>query len=645
MAMARFEIVERQPFEHESFDQPYERIDAVAHYAVDPTAPANASIVDLALAPRDEAGLVPFNGDVTILRPLDGGRRMALVEVPNRGRRTSMSTFNRAPAVLQPTAEIDPGDGFLMRHGFTVVWCGWQWDVPRSPARMGLTPPMVDEQAELQLRLQLHERHETVDLTDHHVGVVGGHDPIPTIDVDDDTAVLLVRDGVWGEATVVDRSRWRFPDATHISLDGGFETGRIYDLIYRTPTIPVGGAGLLAVRDFGRFLRTGTGTGTGTSDVTAADLGLAIDHTLVTGQSQCGRFLRSFLHLGMNKGEDGQPAYDGVMAHIAGGRRGEFNHRLGQPSVQPTPSFGHLFPFADEPQTDPRTGRTAGLLDAQRELGAMPKVIYSNTGAEYWRGDASLSHTSVVDGSDVDPPDDTRHYMLSSTQHGAGALPLMDESPFGSSGANHFNIVDHTPLLRAIVMNLAAWVSDDVAPPPNAVPRLDDGTAALRADVLRQHRPEVAKADPDKLNTVRPLDLGPRVDEGIGRYPAQPMGDPYPAVVSAVDADGNEIAGIPMPDVTSPIATHTGWNPRRADTGGAGEILEYLGSTVPFSPDEIATRYADEAGYLALIEQNAKELVARRHLLPEDVATCIRIAAKRYQALVGHKESAAGGRQ
>ena len=377
MALVRLDVTSRAPYPFAARSSgdgdprwTYERIDAVAHYAVDPADRCNAGIVDLTTATTGDDGLVHFEGDVTILRPADGGRRTAVVEIPNRGRRTLFGLYNRAAPILEPTAEIDPGDGFLLARGFTVAWCGWQWDVPRSPARMGLTAPVAEVAGRLQLRLQLHQPTASVSLTDHHTGPLGNHQPIPTAALDDPDALLLVRDGLDGDAATVDRSSWRFTDHTHVELDGGFEPGRIYDLLYTTPSCPVAGAGLLAARDLGTYLRANE----------------PVDHLIATGQSQCGRFLRTFLHLGLNLGEDGNPAYDGVLAHIAGGRRGEFNHRLAQPSVQPTPSFGHLFPFADEPQTDPRTGATAGLLDRQHARGAVPKVIYTNTSSEYWRG-------------------------------------------------------------------------------------------------------------------------------------------------------------------------------------------------------------------------------------------------------------------
>ena len=244
----------------------------------------------------------------------------------------------------------------------------------------------------------------------------------------------------------------------------------------------------------------------------------------------------------------------------------------------------------------------------------------------------------MVDGSDVEPPPTTRHYLLSSTQHGPGALPLITESMFGSKGGNAFNVVDYTPLLRAAMMNLAGWIEEGIEPPPNAVPSTAAGTAATRQAVLAKLAAldgptPVVLPTADGLATIAPLDLGPDAEAGVGTFPAVVVGEPYPCTVSDVDADGNEVAGIAMPDVTVPVAAHTGFNPRHPDTGGIGQILDYVGSTVPFPPAAILERYGTEDAYLAKITDAAERLVLDGYLLPEDVAVCRRIAAKRFRAL------------
>ena len=653
MAVERLEITRREPYlDGRAFPGggAYERVDALAHYAVDPEHAANRRIVDLDLAPRGDDGRVRFSGDVTLLLPAAGGNRALLLEAPNRGNRILTRSFNRAPFELVPTDHIDPGDGFLMRHGWTLGWCGWQWDVPKPSPRLGLAAPRVPAAAlgddtPMQLRLQPDRPTPCFALTDHHVGSIGNHRPIPARDAGDPAARLLVREHLHAAPETIPRERWRFArdddgapvaDAAHVWLDGGFRPGLIYDLLYTPAECPVTGAGLLALRDLAAFLRRDA----------RSPLAGRVDHVIGEGISQCGRLLRSFLHLGLNADESREPAFDGLLVHIAGGRRGEFNHRYAQPSVQPTPGFGQLFPFADAPQHDPLTGREAGLLDAQRAAGCMPRIVYTDTSAEYWRGDAALAHLQLDGARDAEPPPGVRRYLFAGTQHGPGVLPFADVSMFGSHGSNAFNVVDYRPLLRAALANLLAWVRAGVEPPPSVFPRVADGTAVTRDAAIAALAgiPGLALPAPDRLPAIFPLDLGPDAARGIGRFPAGRTGPAYPALVSAVDTDGNETGGVRMPDISVAVATHTGFNVRHPDSGGAGQILEYVGLTLPFPRDDaargaagdprasIASRYAGRDDYLARVRDAAAALVADRLLLAEDVEVCVAIAAERWDA-------------
>jgi hypothetical protein len=168
----------------------YERIDAVVHYAVSPGHPSNRGVVDLELAERGEDGLVHFSGDLTILRPIEAaaGNRALLLQVPNRGRRL-LGRFHMSEGEKGDDGAILPGDGFLFRHGWTIVWAGWQWDVPVTPERhrIGLAAPQVPAAARtphsrMQLRYQLDRDHACLPLTDHHVGDLGRHKAIPAAD-------------------------------------------------------------------------------------------------------------------------------------------------------------------------------------------------------------------------------------------------------------------------------------------------------------------------------------------------------------------------------------------------------------------------------------------------------------------------------
>ena len=661
VALTRLEIVRREPFEDgKAFGETgaYERIDAIAHYAVDSAHPANAGIVDLDRAERAPDGKVRFSGDATFLVPVDPARanRTLLLDVPNRGNRIAMRSFNMASFDLMPTDEITSGDGFLLEHGWCIAWCGWQWDVPYPSVRLGLRAPVVPRTdrtpaGRMQLRIQPDVVTDTFALTDQHVGSVGNHAPIPADDPTGTNAVLWVREHLFDDAPVrIPRDQWAFvrgsggegdvpaPDAGSVRLAGGFEPGRIYDLVYTPAECPVVGAGLLAVRDLAAWARA-------SADAPTAG---RVDHVIGKGVSQCGRFLRTFLHAGLNRDEDGSLVFDGVHVHVAGGRRGEFNHRYGQPSVQPTPSLGHRFPFADEPQTDPHSGHRAGLLDRQRACGCMPKLFYTDTSSEYWRGDAWLTHCDLESGDDVEPPAGVRRYLFASTQHGPGVLPFTAQSMFGSHGGNCLNVVDYRPLLRAALENLRRWIANGIEPPESVFPRMNDATAAAREDVLSVLAgiPGLALPRADRLPSLAPMDLGAHADDGVPDLPARFTGAPYPTCVSAVDAFGNELGGLRMPDVEVPVATHTGFNPRHADTGGDGQILEYLGSTIPLARTaaareaasdprpSIAERYASRDAYLAEVRVAAQRLVDACYLLAGDIELCVTLAAERHDAVV-----------
>ena len=653
MALVELEIRKRQPFaDGRAFGEfgAYERIDGIARFAVDPAHPANQAIVDLGKAERDAAGRVHFLADFCVLQPADParGRRALLFDILNRGLKGAVRRFNLAPQPAVPSAAIDPGDGFLMRHGWTVGWCGWQWDVFRSDALLGIDVPQALGEDGKPITGTVAVEFQPNSVLADHLLADRIHQPFPTVDLDDPDAVLTVRAWQGGERTTVPRGQWRFakdeggqpvPDAEYVWLEGGFQPGFFYEVIYRTNNCPVAGCGLLAMRDFSSFLRFAA---EGDGNPCAGRLDRAHSY----GISQSGRFLRLFLSLGLNLDEAGRQVFDGMIPQVAGGRRGQFNQRYAQPSDQSMPSFGHLMPFADDPQTDPLTGESAGLLDRQRQLGGVPKIVTINTSAEYWRGDASLVHTDLADTRDVEPPPEVRCYLLSSTQHGRGAVPLVHESgDEGSRGANGLNAVNYDPLVRAALMNLDRWVSEGTEPPPNAFPRIADGTAVTPEEALARFHaiPGAVVADPERRLMVWRTDVGPEAANGVMQAPAS-LGGRYQNYVSALDPDGNEVAGIRMPDVAVPVATYTGWNPRAPETGGKGQINLMQGSTFPFAAtraereqrgdprSSIEERYRDREDYLAQVRAAAEALVQQRYLLAEDVDLAVRLAGERYDA-------------
>lgn len=640
----------------------YERIDGLLTFAVDPENSVNRDIIDLAAATRDADGRVRFQADFCLLQPSDptAGNRRALVELPNRGRKLAPRLFNRAVMDVPPTANIPPGDGFLFRHGWTVAWIGWQWDVYRSEALMGLIPPFALDGGEPIRGQTVVELHPNLPTTTFLLAS-RQHRPYPAADLDQPDAVLTVQGWEDGPRSVVPRGQWRFarevdgqpvPSAEHIYLEGGFEPGRIYHVVYETAGAPLVGAGLLAVRDVASFLRYD-----GPPNPSAGRL----DYVYGFGMSQTGRMLRHFLHLGLNVDEEGRPAYDGLNPHVAGARRGEFNHRFGQPSSQSTPSFGHRFPFADEALADPFGNGTGGLLDTQRARGHVPRIFYTNTSAEYWRGDGALVHTDPRGTADLDDAPESRTYLFAGTQHGPSGVPQTRlNTNDGGQGRYGFNTIDYSPLMRAALTNLDAWASRGVEPPAGAHPLLAEQTAVKRSEVLRTFAefPDVELPDVERLPVLRTVDLGPDARRGIGRYPSV-EGETYPALVSAVNEDGNELGGIRLPDVTAPLGTHTGWNPRDPVTGAGEQILPMQGFTRWFAltreeraaagdpRTSIEERYSGLGDYQARVRSAAEALVAQRFILLEDVETLVADATERWHYATsrdGHVAAATAAR-
>jgi hypothetical protein len=651
MPLVRFEIAARVPYaEARRFGAvgAYEQLDGTAHFAVDPNHPANARICDLKLAPRTAAGLVAFTADLSLLRPVEAAKAngRCIVELPNRGRRRVVAMMNGAP----PDAPVGPqphaGDGFLFARGYSVASIGWQWDVYPSPELLGLAAPSAMRGGnpiggQTMVEMRPNERGTTRLLADRI------HRPLAAAAGEQPNARLLVRDWEDGEDTLIPRARWRFaretaagavePSREHVWLEDGFEPGRIYQLVYDTDRAPVAGLGLLAARDVAGFLRT-------PSPVNAN--GHGVRTLILYGISQTGRMQRHFLSLGLNRCEDGSRAYDGLHVHIAGARRGAFNHRFAQPSNQTTPLWGHVFPFADVVTSDPLTGRTGGLLDGLAAVGDLPKIISTDSAAEYWRGDAALAHIDVAGRHDLPEHPLTRRYLFAGAQHTPGYLGQSRTNPGTGTIARYpINVVNYLPLHRAALVNLDRWITEDIDPPPSRHPRLGDATAVKREEVLASfgRLPGFTPPDPQRLPFVRTVDMGSDEATGIGRYPAQ-EGAFYPALVSAVDADGNETAGIRMPDISVPVGTHAGWNPRDPITGSPEQIVPMNGLTLWFAADEatrvasgdprksLAERYRDEADYRARVRAAALKLAAERYLLEEDVEPVVEAAIARYRA-------------
>ena len=652
MPVARLEITSQRPFaDGQSFGEvgPYTQVDGTAHFAVDPLHPANETIADITLAPRNGQALVEFSADFRILRPEepDKGNGRLLLDVLNRGKALALRNINSAPDIA-PDAPLHPGNGFLMRQGYTLVWCGWQHDVPDAPGLLRIHAPEAMEggkavSGRIVVTFQPNAVVESQYLSDRM------HRAYPADRLEDWESVMTVQDDEDAREQVIPRKQWwfarledgrRIPDPCYVHLEAGFQPGKVYQVIYTTTGAPVVGLGLAATRDIASHLRF--------------EGEARLLHAYVFGVSQSGRFLRSFLYHGLNYDEAGRAVFDGFIPHVAGGKRGEFNQRFAQPSSQATRSVNSLFPFADSPQTDPDTGLTDGLLSRLESQGELPKVMYTYTSSEYWAGHGALVHTDLEGQRDVEPPDAVRVYAFAGTQHALGALPLTDVDPVdGYRGAHTFNCIEYRSLLRAALANLDRWVSDGQAPPPSQFPRIADGTAVPPAGTAPGLETVPGVKLPRPLRKFTRLDFG--LDPGVPTVVPAAIGRDFPCLVSQVDADCNEVAGIRLPLVSVPLATHLGWNRRHADIGGEGQALStggasggtLRGSSIPFAArrsereaagdprPSIEERYSSRQGFIGQIEDAARQLVADGYLLEEDVEPLVAQAAEHYEAMAG----------
>lgn len=309
----------------------YEKISGRVYVTVDPAIDANLIITDIDKAPVNENGLVEFSSEFYILKPkvVGRGNGSLLLEVGNRGGKGLLSFFNLAARSSDPETAEDFGDGFLMRKGFTLVWVGWQWDTPEVEGRMRMFPPIAIENGRairglVRSDFVPRERESDHSLADRN------HIAYPVADPDAAENVLTVRDDVEAERSVIPRSQWKFarveggkvvPDPRRVYLESGFEPFRIYEVVYVSENPPIVGLGPGAVRDVVSHLKY---DGAPELDIPND----ALDRALGFGISQSGRFLRTFLYYGFNEDESRRRVFDGILAHVAGGGRGSFNHRF-----------------------------------------------------------------------------------------------------------------------------------------------------------------------------------------------------------------------------------------------------------------------------------------------------------------------------
>ena len=626
----------------------FERIEGTIYFAIDPTNPANRIITDIDFAPRNADGKVEFRSDFYLIKPKDitRGNGTLFYEVSNRGGKGMLGYYNNASGSRAPQTDEEMGDGFLLEQGFTLLWLGWQFDVPLRDGLVRVYPPVATDngapitglvRSEVIVRELAYDR----SLADR------SHQPYAVVNPNDPANVMTVRDTVEGPRRVVPRDQWRFArrtesgaivaDPTRVYLDGGFQPHKIYDVVYVAQDPPLVGLGPAAVRDTVSHLKYAA----------APELSIApgtLDRAIAWGVSQSGRFLRTFLYHGFNADEAERKTFDGVMAHVAGGGRGSFNNRFAQPSRDGHPFLNKLyptdiFPFTDVTQTDPETDMRDGLLAAIKPA-HMPKLFHTNSSYEYWGRAASLIHTSL-DGTEDSPlQDNVRIYTFAGGQHGPGRFP-----PRQSSGQQLSNPNDYSWFLRSLLLAMNRWTTDGTPPPASMYPRVADGDLVPHQQFTFPEIPGVTQ--PATPHLAYRVVYGPEFrTRGIVTVEPPEVLSTFPILVPQVDTDGNETGGLMMPEVAVPLATYTGWNNFRPESGPVDVLSSMQGSYIPFARTRtqreqrgdarlsIEERYHSRAEYLGRVSDAALALVEDGYLLAADLSPILTQAGRHWDYLM-----------
>ena len=642
--VVRFELleVESPTFDGRRFGEvgQYEKLIGLMTLAVDPDDPHNASVVDLELAPRNADGRVEFVAEVAILKPVDlrQGNRRIFYEVVNRGRKIGLGLMNDAPRLNGPTAAADAGNGFLMRQGYTVVWSGWQGDMEPGEGRMGLTVPTLTAVSGV-------NREEFI--FDHEIDPVVATLSYPTADLDPAKATLTVRprqhdarvtpaDLSFDYLMVLRAGMWfRSPHQILIERPAGFDAGAIYEFIHAAKNPLVMGLAFASVRDVTSFLRHRSEDTVGNPNPLSAGGVPLIDRVYALGISQSGRFLRDMLYQGFNEDEAGLVVFDGLIPDVAGARRTWVNRRFAQPGRFSLEHEAHLqpgdqFPFAYNILTDAITGQRDGILARCQAAANCPKIMHVDTATEFFQARASLIVTDT-NGQPIELPSNVRAYLISSAPHSNPIDAVVGPTAHCQQSSNPLHAGGP---MRALLVALDDWVSRGTQPPASRFPSRREGTLVTpnRESVGFPEIPGVAYDG--RINELH-----------LVNYGVQPPteGAQYPVFVPRVDSDGNDGAGIRMPEVEVPVATYLGWNLRRKGHA-EGSLCGVTGSTIPFAGTEaerievgdprrsLQERYASREDYARQVADAARRLVEQRLLLQEDAERMISRARARAQA-------------
>jgi Alpha/beta hydrolase domain len=621
---------------------PYVQLTALARYEIDPKDPRNHDIVDLDLAPRNKNGKVEFASDVVILAPANLAKANGAIfyDVNNRGNKLALGMFNRAPGGPAPDAKNPAGDGFLMRKGYTVVWSGWDGELMAGGGRLLLQPPQARMDGKLVRGIVRQETSSDANVKSMPLSRRPNHGSYPPTKEGLEKAVLTKRPTENGKREVVPHEKWKLVQGSiadlnvggaaqtlpqiSLEMEGGFEPGALYELIYEGEGSLVQGTGFASVRDLISFLRYNA---TEQNPFRKPDGKPIINRAYCFGVSQSGRFQRHLLYQGFNEDVQGRIVFDGLIPHVAGGGLGFFNHRFAQPNRHNGQHEDHLypadvFPFTYGPSTDPYLKKSDSILGRYAKSKSQPKVMHTQSAAEYWHRAGSLVHTDPLGTADAEIPANVRIYAFGGTQHGPAAFP-----PAKGISDNHANFGDYRPLLRALLVAMDEWVKDGKEPPPSIYPRVSERSLVAWTQEATGFPMIPGVRFPNVIQQPSYNDYGPDflTKKIVSIEPPKVIAE-YKALVPRSDADGNDVGTLLPPEVAVPLGTYTGWNLRRKEFGADGSLTSLQGSFIPFPQTTnktdprtpISKRYGDVKNYKMHLDDVCGNMVKERYLLAED---------------------------
>src|SRR5882762_1166862 len=677
-------------------DMPYETIAGRAFGELDPNDPRNAIIQDIELAPKNAKGKVEYMATFFIVKPIDMSRASGIMwhDVPNRGGRLTLAPASRNDGDVglssgwQGDNSGTTAQNFPNSNDYVVVPIAKHPD--GSPIRgrvMGRilnasgvnSQPMIvhsnpvpykpvsldTRQAKLVSRV-----HETIE------GVVSGESEVASAD------------WAWARCSATNPFPGT-PDPAQICVRGGFIANRVYQVVFTTQDPPVLGIGFAAFRDVGTFFKNEVRDDAGTANPLAGGI-----HWLIgRGVSQSGNYLRAFLHLGFNEDEAGRQVQDGTWPIIAG-RRVALNFRFAMPDGV----LKLYEPGSEGPQwwarypDHVRGLPTRGILDRCRESDTCPKIIEHFGAAEVWGLKPGPEWVGTDAKKDIPLPRNVRRYYIPSTQHGGGsggfsvtpaAAPSCPSTGYGQ-GTFAANPVPHTETVNAIRFHFRNWVMNGTKPPASLYPTLranalrgdeddgdeeddDDGHDGRKPDgflveptkkamgfpnipaLMDSSKPTFAPDAPEAgrfngkaefpfINPVLDYDWGPEFNPSDGSGVPTKLPPPIRRVIKMlvprVDADGNELGGVPVVLRDAPLGTYLGWN---ITVSGfhKGQNCNYTGGVIPFARTKaerdaskdprpsLQERYTDHAGYVAAVRAAAANAVKKSFLLQADADALI----------------------